>query len=57
MVWVGRDLKDHLEETTDVTMGFLKLQATSCSVLPGKTQHRGISTEGSQAAGCAVLAR
>lgn len=43
-----------LEETADVMTVFLKLQATLYMVLPGKTQKKGISTEGSRAAGYAV---
>lgn len=44
-----------LEETTDVTTVFLKLQTPLYSVMPGKIQKKDISTEGSHAAGCAVL--
>lgn len=44
-----------LEETTEVTTVFLKLQTTLYSVLPGKIQKKGISTEGSHATGCAML--
>lgn len=44
-----------LEESTDVTTGFVKLQTTLYSVVPGKIQKKGISTEGSHAAACAML--